>query len=212
MSDQTCDCREPAAELTTERASSHDRWLVERPVTNVPLPEDVGDHMGRFLGTEPVETLAGFVAALRDTIDRGSLAVDDLCHAATETPHRATTSGETYHSRCFYDGVALAHLADEPAKIHTENPAGKPIEMQASPDGDITVTPPDAAMSFGIAGDVDSVAPDGPHPEAAYKAICPYVKAFSTRESYERWAEGVDAPTVGMPLAASVPIAAALVE
>ena len=212
MSDQTCDCCASAAEPTTERVPSHDRWLVERPVTNAPLPEDVGDRMSRFLGTESVETLAGFVAALTDTIDEGSFAVDDLCHAATETSHRATMSGETYHFRCFYDGVALAHLADEPAKVHTENPAGKPIEMQASPDGDIAVTPPNAAMSFGIADNVDSVAPEGPSPEEAYEAICPYVKAFSTRESYERWAESVDAATVGLPLAAGVPIAAALLE
>ena len=212
MSDQTCDCCELAVELTTERAPSRDRWLVERPVTNAPLPEDVGNRMSRFLGTESIETPTGFVAALRDTIDRGSLAVDDLCHAATETPHRATMGGETYHFRCFYDGVALAHLADEPVRIHTESPAGESIEVQALSDGDIAVTPPDAAMSLGIAGDVDAVAPNVPHPEEAYEAICPYVKAFSTRESYEYWAKSVDAATVGMPLAAGVPIAAALVE
>jgi hypothetical protein len=36
------------------------------------------------------------------------------------------------------------------------------------------------------------------------------VTAFSAREAYERWAAAVDAPTVGTPLEAGVPIALAL--
>lgn len=43
-----------------------------------------------------------------------------------------------------------------------------------------------------------------------YAAVCPYVKAFPSRESYERWAESVNGATVGMPLAAGVPFAIVL--
>jgi len=181
-------------------------------VTNAPLPKDVEKRMSRFLGVASIDTLAGFVAALRDAISGESLAIEDLCHAAAETPHRATMDGETHHFRCFYDGVALAHLADEPVGVRTESPAGESIEVLASSGGYVDVTPPGAAMSFGIAGDVETADPDGPLPEEAYEVICPYVRAFSTRESYERWAKSVDAATIGMPLAAGVSVAAALVE
>jgi hypothetical protein len=212
MSDQACDCCGSTTVRTTERTASHDRWLVGRPVTEVPLPQAVGKSMGQFLGDEPVDTLAGFVVAIRDATGGGSLAVDDLCHAATETPHRATMDDEGYFFQCFYDGVALAHLADESVEIRTESPAGEPVEMRASPDGTVDVTPSGAAMSFGVAADGDAPRSADPTPEEAYGAICPYVKAFPSREAYGRWAESIDVVTVGLPLAAGVPIAAALAE
>ena len=211
MSDQACDCCRSTTVRTTEPAS-HDRWLVGRPVRDAPLPQAVGRNVGRLLGEEPVDTLAGFVVAIRDATGGGSLAVDDLCHAATETPHRAAMDGEGYFFQCFYDGVALAHLADESVEIRTESPAGEPVEMRASPDGTVDVTPPDAAVSFGVAADGDAPRSADPTPGEAYGAICPYVKAFPSREAYDRWAESIDVATVGLPLAAGVPIAAALAE
>jgi alkylmercury lyase len=213
MSDQTCDCcGEMTVGQSTEPAPSSDRWLDERPVTDAPLPSDVANTMSQFLG-ESVETLDDFVTAARDATGGGALAVDDLCHTEDETPHRAIAEDETYHFECFYDGVALAHLVNESVEIRTESPAHERIETRASPEGDIDVTPSDAVMSFGIAVGVEPPAADGrPVDEAAVAAMCPYVKAFPTRESYERWAETVDAATVGMPLTAGVPVAAALIE
>ncbi|RRJ34087.1 organomercurial lyase [Halocatena pleomorpha] len=211
MSDRACDCCESASEQANKRTDSHDRWLSERPVTNARLPPDMARRMKQLLDAESLETLGDFVRKLRDAAS-GTITIDDLCHASTETPHRATVGSETYHFLCFYDGVALTYLVDKPVTIQTESPAGKRIEMRATPDGSIEITPADAVMSFGVAADVEIPGPAGPIEEVVYKAVCPYVKAFPSRETYESWAAGVGAATVGMVLPDGVPIAAALVD
>ena len=215
MSDR--DCCETTAPSTTS-TTTDDRWLAE-DVMNAPLPSDMKEYMSQFFGRE-TETLDAFAVAIREAAGGSGgdgddpLTIENLCHAGVETPHRATTADETYHFRCFYDGVALAHLTDEPVEIQTESPAGELIEMSVSPNGDIDVTPADAVMSFGIATDVEESVDDtnaGPSiEEIVMKVMCPYVKAFPTRAAYEHWAESVDGMTVGMPLAAGMPIAAAL--
>lgn len=215
MSDEACDCCEPTTDQTTERTATpdggFDRWLDERPVTTAPLPPDASRLWGRFYRQSSIETLDDVVAATRAAAGGGPIAVEDLCHAGEETPHRARTADATHHFRCFFDGVALAHLADEPVEIRTASPAGTPVEVRASPDGGVDAAP-GAAMSFGIAADVDPL-PDGDGaPDDLYRAMCPYVKAFPSRERYEGWAAAVDAATVGMPLAAGMPIATALAD
>lgn len=211
MSNEACDCCGATPERSTGRTATPDRWLGERPVGEARLPPDVAEIMSRFYGAERVATLDDFVAATRAATGGGAIDVDELCHVEGETPHRATTVDETYHFRCFFDGIALAHLVDEPVDIRTESPAGTPVEMHATSDGDVDATPSDTVMSLGIAADAE--APDDePTPEAVYEAVCPYVKAFPSRDTYESWAAGVDAATIGMPLAAGVPVAAALAE
>jgi hypothetical protein len=213
MSDHDCcETTTPSTDSTT----ADDRWIAE-DVMNAPLPSTMTRSMSQFFGRE-IETLDAFVVAIREVTDGGGdgddpLSINDLCHTGVETPHRATTADETYHFRCFYDGVALAHLVDELVEIQTESPAGEIIAMSVSPNGDIDVTPADAVMSFGIATDVPSVDDTNAGPsieEMAMKVMCPYVKAFSTRAAYEHWAESVDGTTVGMSLAAGMPIAVAL--
>jgi alkylmercury lyase len=213
MSDR--DCFETTVEQTTASATTDDRWLAE-DVMDTPLPIDMSRSMSQFFGRE-IKTLDALAVAIREMADGSDdddpLTSNDLCHAGGETPHRATTADETYHFRCFYDGVALAHLTDEPVEIQTGSPAGELIEMSVSPGGNVDVTPPDAAMSFGIATGEPSVDDTDAGPaieEIAMRVMCPYVKAFSTRAAYENWAESVDGATVGMSLASGMPIAAAL--
>ena len=165
--------------------------------------------MSRFFG-ESIEAFDDMISAIRNVVEGEGIAIDGLCHVEAETPHYAKTEDETYYFRCFYDGIALAHLVDEPVEIRTETPTNEPIEMQASPESDIDATPSDAVMSFGVAIDRDVPAGDVPTVQEVYEAICPYVKAFHTRGDYERWAEDVTATTVGIPLESGVPIAAAL--
>jgi alkylmercury lyase len=229
MSDQMCDCCGTATR-STDSITTDDRWLTE-PVMNASLPSDMKRYTSQFLGSE-IETLDALAVAIREVIgddtgsdsdyDDVSVAIDDLCHVEDETPHRVTTADETYYFRCFYDGVALTHLADEPVEIQTESPAGELIEVRASPDGTLSVTPSDAVMSFGIATDAepfatndesDSVDAAGPTiGELAVMVMCPYVKAFPTRDAYAYWAEGSDGATVGMSLRDSAPFAAALTK
>ena len=192
-----------------------DRWLDTDPVTDGVLPPDVADRFDRLLG-HPIETMGDVVSGIR-TSTGGPLTADHLCHTTTETPHVAVTDGETYHFQCFFDGIGLAALVDGPVEISTESPAGEPIDVRATPKGAIESTPPEAVMSFGIGGGVDEVDPDrstsgaATGAELAYGLICPYVRAFTDRSAYERWAARVEVATVGMALTDGVPIATALV-
>lgn len=209
MSEQTCDCCEQD-EVPTDTTSPLERWLDDRPVEEASLPPDMRRHAGRFLG-EPVETTGDLVAAIRAAVG-GPLTVDELCHTAKETPHTATVGEETYTFECFFDGVGLAFLADGPVTVRTESPAGVPVEVIASPDGEVETTPPGAVMSLGIASDVAEPETDADRLEAAYAAVCPYVKAFGSRTGYLNWAAGGDGATVGMPLAAGMSVAKSLTE
>lgn len=207
-----CDCCGSTAEKSTDRTTSVDRWIDERRVMNAPLLPDLTRRMNRLLGEDSLETFDDFVTAVREATDGGPLAVDDLCHTPRETPHRAILDGETYHFQCFYDAVVLSHLVAEPVEIHTESPENELIKMRVSPDGDVDATPSDAVMSFGIAADVKPPTDGCLHSEKVFAAVCPYVKAFATRDAYEHWAESVDAATAGMPLEAGIPIAVAFAE
>jgi len=209
MSDQDCNCADLTVEQATEQAPDSDGWIAERPVRTAELPETVAENMSRFYG-ESVESFDDMVAAIRNVVEGDGIAVDELCHVEGETPHYAKTDDETYYFRCFYDGIALAHLVDEPVEIQTETPTNEPISIETSPQSDIDVTPPDAVMSFGVATDSDVPVEDVPTAQDIYGAVCPYVKAFHTRADYERWSEDVAATTVGIPLDSGVPIAAAL--
>lgn len=211
MDEQSGD-EKSADEQPRDEPAEPNRWIDERPATDGSLPGDVVRLMSRFYTADSVETVGDFVAATRADAGGGAIDVEDLCHVEGDSRHVASTPEETYHFRCFYDGIALSLLADEPVAIATESPAGNSIEVRATPDGEVQSTPEGAVVSFGIAADVETAGESGPDPEDVYAAVCPYVKAFRSREEYESWAAAVDAATLGMPLAAGMPVAMALTE
>jgi hypothetical protein len=178
-------------------------------VKTAELPEAVAENMSRFFD-ESIQRFDGMIAAFRNVVEGDGIAIDELCHVEGETPHYAQTDDQTYNFRCFYDGIALAYLVDEAVEIRTVTPTNKSVEIQASPESEIDVTPSDAVMSFGVATETDVPLENTPAAEDVYGAVCPYVKAFDTRHEYERWAADVAATTVGIPLESGVPIAAAL--
>lgn len=205
---QTDDCCEQCG--AQQPTTTGGRWLEAGSVMSGSLPADLAMVAGEFYGVGRVETLDDFVDASRAMAD-SDLSVEQLCHANGETPHRATTTTETYRFQCFYDGVVLAHLRSEPVDVRTVSPSGVTVEMDVSSDGSVDVTPTDAAMSFGIAPDATPL-DDDPTPEDLYGSVCPWVQAFPSRDAYEGWAAATDAPTVGLPLAAGTPVAAALTD
>ncbi|MBX0297991.1 organomercurial lyase [Haloarcula nitratireducens] len=209
MYDEDCNCGDLAVDQAPEQPTNGDNWAAERPVRTARLPDEMADNMGRFFG-ESIETFDDMISAFRTVVDGDGIAVDELCHVEEKTPHSAQTTDETYYFRCFYDGIALAYLVDEPVDIRTETPTNEVIEIQASPDSEIDVAPSDAVMSFGVATDYEDLAGDELTAQDVYGAVCPYVKAFQAREDYERWAADAAATTVGIPLDAGMPIAAAL--
>lgn len=188
-----------------------DRWLASDPL-NAELPPGVRSTLGRFLGTDGVETLDEWAEALRQHADGDAITVADLCVTDEPTPHRGATDGRTYHFACFYDAVILAAIEDRPVEIRTESPAGAVVEARSVGTEGLTVDPPGAVFSFGIDEAVDPPGEGGPSFERGYAAICPYVRAFADRDAYERWAAEVPAATVAMPLAGATDLAAALVE
>lgn len=204
---QADDCCEQCG-AQSPPTTAGDRWIGEQRVLSGSLPDDLATAVSEFYGVGRVATLDDFVDATRAAAG-GAIAVEQLCHADGETPHRATAGADTYHFQCFYDGVALAHLRSEPVSVRTVSPSGARVETKISSDGSVDVTPADAAMSFGIAP--DAAAGDGdPAPEDVYGSVCPWVRAFPSRDAYEGWAAAADAPTVGLPLPAGTPVAAAL--
>lgn len=206
-----------AERIGSERVAANgtgERFLGESrsgsPFLEAELPADLRTALGRFLGIGPVDTLGEWAAACRRRVGGGSIGLDDLCHSGSATNHRAELEGETYHFRCFYDAVVLAALADAPVDVRTESPDGTEIEARAVGTEELTATPADAVFSFGVAADAPA---DGdPTLEDVYEAVCPYVKAFPTRDAYEEWARDVPAATVATSLAGATDLAAALVE
>lgn len=174
------------------------------------LPADLQVALGRFLGTEPVETLRDWTRRLRQRVGTGAISVDELCLTATETPHRGEIDGDVYHFACFYDAVILAALADAPVEIRTESPDGVTITARAVGTAVLDVDPPGAFFSFGIDRHVEPPGEDGPSLAVGYESICPYVKAFPTADAYHAWAGTVPAPTVALPLAGATELAATL--
>lgn len=193
------------------RASS-DRWISGSPVLDVELPGNIQTALGRLLGDSAVETLGDWIAEVRSRTGGGQIKLGDLCHSGTATPHWGEMAGERYHFRCFYDAVVLAALADQPVDIRTESPDGVVITARAAGSEELTVTPDDAVLSFGVDDRVTQQLDADLSAETVYSAVCPFVRAFPHPNAYYRWAESVPAVTITMPLSGATELASALVE
>ncbi|MFB6360080.1 MAG: organomercurial lyase [Halobacteriales archaeon] len=187
-------------------------WIGRDSVLEAELPDPLKTRLGRLIGNRSVDTFADWVTEIRQFTGGGSISVEDLCHAASETDHWGELDGKRYDFRCFYDAVILAALADEPVDIRTVSPEGSAITAKAIGTSDLTVSPEQAVFSFGVAANVEGPADGEPSAAEVYAAVCPYVRAFRSPAAYAGWAEEVSAATVGMPLQGATSLAAALVE
>ena len=212
MTEDSCPCCGSVTERDSGTDSSTEQWRIDGSVLTTELPDELGSTLGRLLGTGPVDTLGGWVAAVRYHTDGSSITTEELCLSDDETEHWGIVDGEKHHFACFYDAVILAALVDSPVAIRTKSPDGTVIEARAVGTDELTVTPDDAVFSFGIDKDVSPPSEGGPDLEDGYAAICPYVKAFSSRDAYEQWTASVHAPTVDMSLGGATELAAALVD
>lgn len=212
MPEDSCPCCGDSIKTTAETGSATEQRQIDDSVLTTELPAELRSTLGRFLGTDSVDTLGGWVAAVRYHIDGDSVTIDELCVTADETEHWGMVDDERYYFACFYDAVILAALVDRPVNIRTKSPNGTVIEVRAVGSDALTVTPTEAVFSFGIDTTVEPPNGDGLSLERGYAAICPYVKAFPNRDAYERWDETVSAATVAMPLSGATELAAALVK
>lgn len=215
-----CDCcnderantgRDPA-DATGGRDGTN-RGTTTGTILDRTLPVEVVDALSRFHETDSEPTTDGeWVDALHAEVagaDWLPPTVDDLC-TTDDSPHRAVVDGDQFHFICVLDAVILAVLRDSPASIGSASPIDDtPITAAVSPT-DVTVDPPDAVISFGVAADPDV---DGePTPADHYAQLCPYIHAFPDRDAYERWAETVDAPTDHFPFADGLALARAIAD
>ncbi|TYL37904.1 alkylmercury lyase [Natronococcus pandeyae] len=212
MLEDSCTCCGIPENRDDRTATTATQWSTETPVLEAQLPEELQAALGRFLGTEPVETLGDWTTAVRRLAGDGSITLEELCLSEEPTDHWALVDGERYDFACFYDAVILAGLTDRPVDIRTKSPGGTVIEARAIGTSELTVAPREAVFSFGIDASVEPPSDGEPSLEQGYAAICPYVKAFPDRTAYERWATTVPAATVAMPLSGATEFATQLVR
>ncbi|WP_101297967.1 organomercurial lyase [Halegenticoccus soli] len=211
MTDEPCPCCGNVDELASEIETSAGQWIREESVLDTELPRGMRVALGRFLGSDSIETLGEWACEVRQHVG-GSISVEELCLSSEQTEHWGIVDGDQYYFACFYDAVILAALSDQPVDIHTVSPAGDTIEAHAIGSSELTVAPEEAIFSFGIEKTVEPSSDDSPTLEQGYASICPYVKAFPNFAAYERWAKRVPATTVAMPLAGATELAAELVR
>jgi hypothetical protein len=211
MTDEPCPCCGDVDEPSAETETSAGQWIGEDSVLDAELPWGLRVALGRFLGSESIETLGEWASEVRQHVG-GSISIEELCLTSEQTEHWGTVDGDRYYFACFYDAMILAALSDQPVDIHTLSPTGDTIEARAIGSSELTVAPEEAVFSFGIEKTVEPSSDDSPTLEQGYASICPYIKAFPDLVAYERWAERVPAATVAMPLAGATELAAELVR
>ncbi len=202
-------CGSETRDATSTRET--DDWSATGDVLDAPLPEELRAALGRFVGTASVDTMREWALEIRRLTGGGAIDIDHLCHTDEETDHWGTVGDERYYFQCFYDAVILAAVEDRAVDVHTVSPGGTVVEARAVGGDELSVTPEEAVFSFGISTDAHERSGGDPTLADGYAAICPYVKAFPTREAYEQWAPTVPAATVAMPLAGATDVANALV-
>ena len=203
-------CGSEPQEIGRERHDDDD-WLDRPDVLDARLPDELRSALGRFVGGESVDTLREWVSEIRRLTGGGAIGAEQLCHTDGETEHWGSVADERYYFRCFYDAVVLAAIEERPVDVHTASPGGTVVEARAVGSDELSVTPEGAVFSLGIGADAYEQSGGSPTLQEGYAAICPYVRAFPDRESYERWADAAPAATVAMPIAGATDVARALV-
>lgn len=162
---------------------------------------------------EPPETFGDWVDAMAVIVERDDLSVDlDLLCTTDGSAHAARFAGETQHYQCVLDAFIVPFLLDgsDPVEVSTSDPVtGEGIELVVSEHG-LEVAPDGAVMSFGAERDAGRPPEDVESPALAYGRVCPYGKAFVSRETYREWAADVDAETMATTMEEAHRLAAAL--
>lgn len=191
-----------------------------------PLTPEIADNLQALFGTdERPETFGAWTDAVAAAFgDDWPPAVADLCHddegrhraetgAGTEdgsgTESEAGAESETYRFVCVLDAVMLPFLTDESVTVYSEGPeTGETVTSEVAQAG-IETDPEDAVLSFGVAPVSRETELT---PGLTYESLCPYVHAFPDETAYERWAAGIDAPTMALPLSEGFGLVRALVR
>lgn len=206
--------RDPDRDATTDGGPAGGAAVLDREV-----PEHLAERLSTVFDWE-VRTyddwLGAAAAAFGESDDR-SVSAADLCHT-DESEHVARVEGETHAFLCPLDAFVYPGFVEAPATVETASPAGTTLTMAVGPDGEVELLdadPEEAVVSVGAPADPGST---GCCAEcstgAVYEAVCPFVRAFPDRASYEAWAEGEasEAATTALPFGDAVALTRTLVD
>lgn len=153
------------------------------------IDPELRPHLARAFGMDPApERYDAFWRRMVETYETGlgrDLTPEDLC-TTDESPHRAEVDGEAYRFQCVTDAFVLGLAVEEPVTARTVTPVEASELVVEFAGGEPIAVPEGAVLSFGVERDVE--APAGTlTPAETYGRVCPYSKAFASREAYERW-------------------------
>jgi hypothetical protein len=175
------------------------------------IPDELAQLLQRAFRLEHrPETLRGWGEAMGTIVEREGLEIGLQTLCTTEhSPHKARFNGRTQHFVCVQDAFIVPYVTEdvETVEITTESPVTHEVIEATVTGDDVTIDPPEAVMSFGIADEVPDPDADAHSPELAYGLLCPYGHAFRDRAEYDSWAETVDAVTTVAPLTDALDLA-----
>ena len=188
MSDERATDEDRTGDRTSEGRATGERV---RDPDGIELGDPFRRHVADAFGfdAEPAtfrELWARMLATFAAGLDR-PVSAADLC-TTDASPHRAVVDGESQSFQCVTDAFIFAGLHDGDATIRTVSPLdGEALTVEFDAMG-AAAAPEGAVLSLGV--ERGTGAPDSPvTPERMYGRLCPYSKAFTSREEYERWTD-----------------------
>lgn len=164
------------------------------------VPTDIADAFRRVggLNARPTTFGEGF-RAFTELLDEAGVNVrlEDM-YQAVPTRHAVHARETVEYVPCVMDAMIVAlRLDSDPGEIHSEPPGGgEMVRFQVTGD-EISVTPEDAVVSFGL-GLEESADPDLEiidqslnDPNTPILTTCSVINAFPDSAAYERWAADV---------------------
>lgn len=208
MENDDCDCGR--ARDFDGNAQADPNWLGTENVLETPLPASLQREFEDLFDRDSIATLSTLESVLRKEFGLPGVDHNVLCTRSDPTAHWAVHDGEVSYFRCFFDAALLPALVATTVDIRTIDPQGNAIEAWAVGSGDPTIRPPSAVASFGIDPTEVDRSSATPTREEAYAAICPAVRGFEDRRTYEAWSRERGLITVGLPFSTCLEIARAV--
>ncbi|MDY6765516.1 MAG: organomercurial lyase [Halobacteria archaeon] len=173
-------------------------------VENRDMQQDVAEKFRIVFGMdETPETLGEWADNTVQILkDRGtSVGFEEMCTTGSSR-HGVYANGEVQHFRCVLDTLLYPFVLDEEdIEVRSRSPVSDEVIEVSVSQGDVSVEPEGAVMSFGIAAGARSAEEHEDPLEYGYRMYCPYINAFVDEEEYEEWASNTpDGVTMSVPL------------
>lgn len=165
----------------------------------ITLPPEMAAVLARALPTDDRPT------TLADVFDPPeALLPPDVPHSTSdmyqeeETPHAVYLPDDVQHVPCVLDALLVGFSTGaEPVRIESTSPVDGVVVEYRVADDEVSVTPRDAVVSFGVTPADATGLPHGDDAVAGTRfASCAYINSFPDARSYERWAGSTGAAPI----------------